>query len=83
MLRKLWVPLTHEQRGSAARLAALLLIGTALETVGIGLVVPVLGLMTQSDNAGPDVTPPAGDRASARALGTRVADAAKRWNAAA
>jgi len=42
-----------------------------------------LGVMTQSDNAGPDVTPPAGDRATARALGTRVAKAAARWGSGA
>ncbi len=38
-----------------------------------------LGLMTQSDNAGPDVTPGAGDRKTARLFGERVAWAAKRW----
>jgi NAD(P)H dehydrogenase (quinone) len=32
-----------------------------------------MGVVTQSDNAGPDVTPPAGDRESARLLGERVA----------
>ena len=42
-----------------------------------------LGVMTQSDNAAPDVTPPAGDRATARALGARVAKAAARWGSAA
>jgi len=41
-----------------------------------------LGLLAQSDNAGPDVTPPSGDRASARALGERVTVAAKRWRTA-
>ena len=38
-----------------------------------------LGLLAQSDNASPEVTPPSGDRASARALGERVTLAAKRW----
>ena len=42
-----------------------------------------LGVMAQSDNAAPDVTPPPGDRATARALGTRVARAAMRWSTAA
>jgi NAD(P)H dehydrogenase (quinone) len=32
-----------------------------------------MGVVTQSDNAGPDVTPPPGDRESARLLGERVA----------
>lgn len=40
-----------------------------------------LGLMTQSDNAAPTETPPAGDHESARRFGRRVADAAKRWGA--
>lgn len=40
-----------------------------------------LGLMTQSDNAGADVTPPPGDHETARRFGRRVAEAAARWNA--
>jgi NAD(P)H dehydrogenase (quinone) len=36
------------------------------------------GLATQSDNAGPDVTPPAGDRETARLYGERVAVIAKK-----
>ena len=38
-----------------------------------------LGTMSQSDQAGPDATPPAGDRKSAEHLGARVAQAAARW----
>ena len=38
-----------------------------------------LGLMTQADNAPADVTPPAGDRETARRFGARVAEAARRW----
>jgi NAD(P)H dehydrogenase (quinone) len=38
------------------------------------------GLMTQSDNAAPDVAPPAGDHETARRFGRRVAEAARRWN---
>ncbi|MBS0197846.1 MAG: flavodoxin family protein [Planctomycetes bacterium] len=38
-----------------------------------------LGLMTQADNAGADVTPPVSDRATAEAFGARVAAAAARW----
>jgi len=39
-----------------------------------------IGVMTQSDNAGPDVAPPSGDRETARLLGERVAKAAIRWS---
>ena len=45
----------------------------------INRVASFIGLMTQSDNAGPDVTPPSGDRETARLLGERVAKAAIRW----
>ncbi|USQ95792.1 flavodoxin family protein [Caulobacter sp. RL271] len=38
-----------------------------------------LGLAAQSDNASPEITPPAGDRETARLLGERVAKAAVRW----
>ena len=38
-----------------------------------------LGLAAQSDNAGTDVSPPAGDRETARLQGVRVAQAAQRW----
>ena len=38
-----------------------------------------IGAMTQSDNAGADVTPPKGDHDTARHLGERVAKAAIRW----
>lgn len=38
-----------------------------------------IGLAAQSDNASPEITPPAGDRESARLLGERVAKAALRW----
>ncbi len=38
-----------------------------------------LGLMTQSENAAPDVTPGAGDKKTAELFGARVADAALRW----
>lgn len=39
-----------------------------------------IGLAAQSDNASPEVTPPAGDRETARLLGERVALAALRWS---
>ncbi|MFZ5668176.1 MAG: flavodoxin family protein [Pseudomonadota bacterium] len=38
-----------------------------------------LGLAAQSDNVGADVSPPSGDRETARLLGVRVAEAAARW----
>ena len=38
-----------------------------------------IGLAAQSDNASPEITPPAGDRETARLLGERVARAALRW----
>jgi NAD(P)H dehydrogenase (quinone) len=38
-----------------------------------------LGLLAQADNASPEVSPPEGDRETARLLGGRVAEAAQRW----
>ena len=38
-----------------------------------------LGVMAQSDNAGTDVTPPEGDRETARLFGARIAWATRRW----
>ncbi len=38
-----------------------------------------IGLAGQSDNAGTDVSPPAGDRETARLQGVRLAQAALRW----
>lgn len=38
-----------------------------------------LGLAGQSDNASPELSPPSGDRETARLLGLRVAEAARRW----
>jgi len=38
-----------------------------------------LGVAAQSDNASPEITPPEGDRETARLLGERVAKAALRW----
>ncbi|MBR2268554.1 MULTISPECIES: flavodoxin family protein [Sphingobium] len=40
-----------------------------------------IGAMAQAANDSPDVTPKAGDRATARSLGRRVAQAAARWRA--
>lgn len=49
--RKIWELLTPPQRRAAAVLLVLMLIGMVLETLGIGLVIPALGLMTQGDLA--------------------------------
>jgi NAD(P)H dehydrogenase (quinone) len=38
-----------------------------------------IGLAAQSDNASPEITPPAGDRETARLFGVRIAEAAVRW----
>lgn len=40
-----------------------------------------LGVMAQSENDSPEITPPSGDRETARLLGVRVAEAARRWTA--
>ena len=38
-----------------------------------------IGLAAQSDNASTEISPPSGDRETARLLGVRVAEAAVRW----
>ena len=40
-----------------------------------------IGVAAQSDNVSPELSPPAGDRETARLLGERVAKAAVRWAA--
>ena len=42
-----------------------------------------IGLAAQSDNAGTEISPPSGDRETARLLGVRVAEAAVRWTSGA
>lgn len=49
--KKLWQLLTSNQRRAAIVLFVLMLIGMVMETLGLGLVIPVLALMTQSDLA--------------------------------
>lgn len=49
--QKLWYLLTSEQRRAAIVLLGLMLIGVVLETLGIGLIIPALALMTQGDIA--------------------------------
>lgn len=47
--QKLWYLLTRDQHRAAVALFGLMLIGMALEVLGIGLIIPALGLMTQSN----------------------------------
>src|ERR1700676_1789273 len=49
--QKLWQILTPNQRRGAIALLGLSLIGMVLETLGIGLVIPALALMTHADLA--------------------------------
>ncbi len=49
--RKIWSLLTSAERRSAVVLLGLMLIGTVLETLSVGLVIPAIALMTQSDYA--------------------------------
>src|SRR5689334_25129861 len=51
ILRKTWVLLTPAQRRSAVVLLGLMFLGMLLETLGVGLVIPALALMTQDDVA--------------------------------
>jgi ABC-type multidrug transport system fused ATPase/permease subunit len=50
--RKIFDLLTAAERRSAAMLMGLMLIGMVLETLGAGLVIPALALLTQRDFAG-------------------------------
>jgi ATP-binding cassette, subfamily B, bacterial PglK len=50
--RKIWSLLSAEQRRAAGVLVVLMLFGMILETMGIGLIIPVLALMTKSEQAG-------------------------------
>ena len=49
--QKMWSLLTPAERRSAMVLLGLMIIGMALEMLGIGLVIPALALLTQSDLA--------------------------------
>ena len=48
---KVWNILTPGEQRSTLVLLALMLIGMVLETLGVGLVIPALALLTQSDIA--------------------------------
>ncbi len=50
-LHKLWHMLALEQRRSAILLLVLMLVGMLLETLGIGLIIPALGVMAEGDLA--------------------------------
>src|SRR3954471_5498919 len=47
--RKIWDLLTPAERRAAAALLGLMVVGMALETLGVGLVVPAVALLTQVD----------------------------------
>jgi ABC-type multidrug transport system fused ATPase/permease subunit len=49
--QKLWRLLTAQQRRSAGVLLGLMFVGMFLETLGVGLVIPAMVMMTQSDLA--------------------------------
>lgn len=49
--RKIWDLLTFDERRSAVVLLVLMFIGMVLETLGVGLVIPAVALLTQSDFA--------------------------------
>jgi len=49
--RKIWGLLTSAERRSAMLLLGLMFIGMVLETLGVGLVIPAIALLTQSDLA--------------------------------
>ena len=47
--RKIWNLLTSAERRSAVALLGLMFIGMVMETLGVGLVIPAIALLTQSD----------------------------------
>lgn len=57
--RQLWHLLSAQQKHSAWLLLGLMLVGMVLETAGVGLIVPAMALMVQSDLAGryPSIAP--------------------------
>ena len=48
-LRIVWAILTHRERRNLIQIFALMLFGTVLETFSLGLVVPVVGLLTKPE----------------------------------
>jgi ATP-binding cassette, subfamily B, bacterial PglK len=51
-LRDIWDVLTRRQRRAAIALLSLMVVGMLLETLGVGLIIPALALMTQTNLAG-------------------------------
>jgi ATP-binding cassette, subfamily B, bacterial PglK len=51
VLQKIWGLLTREERRYAVGLLGLMLVGMVLETLGVGLVIPVITLFTQPEYA--------------------------------
>ena len=49
--QKIWGLLTSAERRNAMVMLSFMIIGMLLETLGVGLVIPALGLLTQSDLA--------------------------------
>jgi ABC-type multidrug transport system fused ATPase/permease subunit len=71
-LRDLWAILLPRQRRAAAGVFLLMLVGTLLETLNIGLILPALAVLTGDDSTVPRFLRPwvvaAGDAASPRAV---------------
>ena len=51
MLKKIWNLLSADQRRGAVVLLGLILVGMAVETLGLGLVIPAMVMLTQRDIA--------------------------------
>ena len=49
LVHKIWALLTHSEQRSAVLLLGLMIVGMALETLGIGVVVPAIGVLTDLD----------------------------------
>jgi len=52
--KKLWAMLSGSQRWAAVVLGVLMLLGMAFETLGIGMIIPALALMTDPEIMSPD-----------------------------
>jgi len=52
IFRKIWYLLGQKNHNSALKLLSMMLIGMVLETLGIGLLIPLLGVVTTPDLAG-------------------------------
>jgi len=72
-LRKLWVLLPRESKRSIPVLLVLVLVGTVLETIGIGLVIPVMTTISKGANGSSgSILQPLFTRLGIRSLGTMV-----------